>query len=60
MNSSLQMLLDAVPGARCTADAVFDGVSTDSRNMPVTVRSARRIAAASVCSADGSLVTSCA
>lgn len=33
MNSTLATLQSAVPGARMTADAVFDGVSTDSRSV---------------------------
>jgi UDP-N-acetylmuramoyl-tripeptide--D-alanyl-D-alanine ligase len=33
MNSTLAILQSAVPGARMTADAVFDGVSTDSRSV---------------------------
>lgn len=33
MNSTLATLQSAVPGARMTADAAFDGVSTDSRSV---------------------------
>mgnify|MGYP002041394920 CR=1 FL=1 len=33
MNSTLANLQSAVPGARMTADAAFDGVSTDSRSV---------------------------
>lgn len=33
MNSTLAILQSAVPGARMTADAAFDGVSTDSRSV---------------------------
>jgi len=33
MRGTLSMLQSALPGARATADAQFDGVSTDSRNV---------------------------
>ncbi|MNJ98748.1 UDP-N-acetylmuramoyl-tripeptide--D-alanyl-D-alanine ligase [compost metagenome] len=33
MNSTLATIQSAVPGARMTADAAFDGVSTDSRSV---------------------------